>query len=63
MMKRAIQLYLDQHDENGRLNQLIRQYPLMSETELIQVLMEHSKEEGLSDVQALEMIRKVRKVK
>ena len=63
MMKRAIQLYLDLHDENGRLNQLIRQYPLMSETELIQVLMEHSKEEGLSDVQALEMIRNVRKVK
>jgi hypothetical protein len=63
IMNRAIQLYLDLHDSNGRLNQLIRQYPSMSESELVEMLMEHSKKEGLSDVQALEMIRKVREVK
>ncbi len=63
IMNHAIHLYLDLHDPNGRLNQLIRQYPTMSETELVKVLMEHSKEEGLSDVQALEMIRKVREMK
>ena len=63
IMNRAIRLYLDLHDSNGRLNQLIRQYPSMSENELVEMLMEHSKKEGLSDVQALEMIRKVREVK
>ncbi|MBR5207919.1 MAG: hypothetical protein IKV65_05395, partial [Erysipelotrichaceae bacterium] len=63
IMNRAIQLYLDLHDSNGRLNQLIRQYPSISESELVEMLMEHSKKEGLSDVQALEMIRKVREAK
>lgn len=63
IMDCAIQLYLDLHDSNGRLNQLIRQYPSMSESELVEMLMEHSKKEGLSDVQALEMIRKVREAK
>ena len=62
-MDHAIALYLDLYNDNGRLNQMIRQYPSMNEEELIVLLMEHSKEEGLSDVQALEMIRKIREEK
>lgn len=63
IMNHAIELYLDLIDENGRLNRWIRQYSVMDEMELVKMLMGVSKEEGLSDVQALEMIRKVRETK
>ena len=63
IMDCALALYFDLYNDNGRLNQMIRQYPSMNEEELIVLLMEHSKEEGLSDVQALEMIRKIREEK
>ena len=60
IMNQAIVRYLDLHDERGRLMRMIQDYPELSEKELLKLLMEHSKEEGLGDVQALEMIRKVR---
>lgn len=60
IMNHAIALYLDLHNEHGRLMQMIGRNSEMSEMDLVRMLMEHSKEEGLSDVQALEMIRKVR---
>ena len=60
VMKRAIELYFDVQDENGRLMQLIKKNRTLSEKELLLLVLEQSKEEGLGDTQILEMIRKVR---
>ena len=55
---RAIELYFDYHSESGVLANLIRANSNKPTIELIAILLENSKEYGLSDLQAEKLIKK-----
>ena len=54
---KAIELYFDYHSEDGVIAQLVRANADKEKTELIGLLLERSKEYGLSDLQAEQQIR------
>ena len=54
---RAIDLYFDYHSENGMLANLVRENSRKAKNELIVLLLEKSKEYGLSDLQAERLIK------
>lgn len=54
----AIELYFDYHSENGKLTKIVRENATMQERDLICLLLENSKEYGLSDIQAKKLIKK-----
>jgi F0F1-type ATP synthase assembly protein I len=56
---RAIELYFDYKSENGYLKALIRKNSDKSTEELLLLLLENSKEYGLSDTQANALIKSV----
>ena len=56
LSKRAIELYFDYHSENGALANLVRSNSDKTKTDLIALLLEHSKDYGLSDIQAEKLI-------
>ena len=56
--KKAIELYFDYHSDNGRILNLARANADKQKTELISLLVEHSKDYGLSDLQIERMIKK-----
>lgn len=60
IMDHGIELYLDYLSDAGKLTKMIHHHPEMSEDELIVLLLKESEEYGLSDVQAKDLIRKVR---
>ena len=53
---RAIDLYFDYHSNNGKLAKLVRENSHKEKRELIRLLLENSKEYGLSDLQAEKLI-------
>ena len=53
---RAIDLYFDYHSDNGELMKLVRDNAHKEKTELISLLLERSKDYGLSDLQAEKLI-------
>ena len=53
---RAIDLYFDYHSEDGILANLVRDNSDKNEMELVKLLLEQSKEYGLSDLQAMRLI-------
>lgn len=55
---RAIELYFDYHSESGVLANFIRANSNKPTIELIAILLENSKEYGLSDLQAEKLIKK-----
>ena len=57
----AIELYFDYHSCDGVLAKIVRENATMQERELICLLLERSKEYGLSDIQAEKLIKRVRK--
>ena len=57
--KRAIDLYFDYHSQEGMLANLIKKNSDKNKTELICLLIENSKEYGLSDLQAEKLIASV----
>ena len=54
----AIELYFDYHSEKGKLAEMVRNNSTMEEVDLICLLLEISKEYGLSDIQAKKLIEK-----
>ena len=56
LSKRAVELYFDYHSENGALANLIKANKDKAKTDIIPLLLEASKEYGLSDVQAEQLI-------
>ena len=57
---KAICLYFDYHSDNGFLAQLVRDHSHKDDLELICLLLENSREYGLSDIQAKRLIEKHR---
>ncbi len=53
---KAIDLYFDYHSDNGELAKLVRSYVHKEKKELISLLLEQSKDYGLSDLQAERLI-------
>ena len=53
---RAIDLFFDYHSDNGELAKLVRANANKDKTDLISLLLEQSKEYGLSDLQAERLI-------
>jgi len=62
MMQRGIELFLDLHHEQGRVMRVIQSHLHLDEENLLELIMEETKQEGLSDVQALQMIKKAKKL-
>ena len=58
---RAFDLYFDYHSDCGALSRLVRDNREMDETSLLCLLLEKTKEYGLSDLQATKLIEKYRK--
>ena len=56
LFKNAINLYFDYHSENGVLANLVKANANKERTELICLLLEQSKDYGLSDLQAEQLI-------
>lgn len=61
--KGAIELYFDYHSNGGALARIVRENRDKTDKELLCLLLENSKEYGLSDIQAEKLIRKYRKGK
>ena len=57
----AIKLYFDYHSDNGALAQKVRDNSNMERIDLICLLLNNSKEYGLSDIQAEELIKRYAK--
>ena len=57
----AIELYFDYHSNDGKLAHIVRDNADMSEMELLCLLLESSKQYGLSDIQAQKLINKYRR--
>ena len=53
----ALRLYLDYHDKNGALVRLVRENADMEKTALMRLLMENTKDYGLSNLQAEKLIK------
>ena len=58
--KKAVELYFDYHSNNGRLARLVKENSDKGDMTIIRVLLENSKEYGLSDIQAKGLIEKYR---
>ena len=56
LFARAIDLFFDYHSDNGELSKLIRANSNKKKIELINILLEKSKDYGLSDLQAERLI-------
>ena len=56
LIARAIDLFFDYHSDNGELAKLVRANANKEKTELIHLLLEKSKDYGLSDLQAERLI-------
>lgn len=56
LSKRAIELYFDYHSDNGALARLVKANSDKSKEDLVVLLLEKSKEYGLSDLQAEKII-------
>ncbi len=54
----AIELYFDYHSSEGALAKIVRENVTMHDKDLICLLLEKSKEYGLSDIQAAKLIKK-----
>ncbi|MBQ9922142.1 MAG: hypothetical protein IJO52_08140 [Clostridia bacterium] len=62
VMRRAVRLYFDYLDENGRLATFIREHEELSEYDLTVGLLTAGEDYGLSDIQAAELIKKYKKI-
>ena len=58
---RAIEFYFDYHSNDGALVKIVKENSKMPEIELICLLLDSSKEYGLSDIQAKKLIERNRK--
>ena len=58
---RAIELYFDYHSNDGALVKIVQENSKMPEIELICLLLDSSKEYGLSDIQVKKLIERNRK--
>ena len=56
----SVKLYFDYHSKNGRLAEMVRNNSAMERMDLICLLLNNSKEYGLSDIQAVKLIEKYR---
>ena len=54
----AIDLYFDYHSSEGALAKIVRGNSEREDVEIIRILLENSKEYGLSDIQAAKLIKK-----
>lgn len=54
----AIELYFDYHSCEGALAKIVRENSEREDVEIIRILLEKSKEYGLSDIQAAKLIKK-----
>ena len=57
----AFEMYFDYHSENGALSKIVRENSDREEMDVILLLLEHSKEYGLSDIQARKLIERNKK--
>ena len=62
IMNQGIQLYLDLCSDQGRVMTLIQKSLDLNDEALVELLMNETKNEGLSDIQALEMIKETRRM-
>lgn len=62
LMRRAVRLYFDYLDENGRLATFIREHGELTEYDLTVGLLTAGEDYGLSDIQAAELIKKYKKI-
>lgn len=56
LVARSIELFFDYHSKNGTLAEMVRNNVNMAQTDLICLLLENSREYGLSDIQAKKLI-------
>ena len=56
----SVELYFDYHLTNGKLAEIVRNNSTMERMDLICLLLNNSKEYGLSDIQAIKLIEKYR---
>ena len=59
--KRAIDLYFDYLSPNGKLINLVKENQNLSQNELVSLLLENTKEYGLSDLNIIELIERASK--
>ncbi len=62
IMNHGIELFLDLLNDDGRVMRLIRNSLHLNENELMKLVMDETKQEGLSDVQALYMIERAKRM-
>ena len=58
LVARSIELFFDYHSKNGTLAEMVRNNVNMRQTDLICLLLQNSREYGLSDIQATKLIKK-----
>ena len=58
LVARSIELFFDYHSKNGTLAEMVRNNVNMRQTDLICLLLQNSREYGLSDIQAKNLIDK-----
>lgn len=58
----AIELYFDYHSENGALSKIVRDNSNREKMDILIILLENSKEYGLSDIQAKKLIERNKKL-
>lgn len=61
LSRKAIDLYFDYHSKNGVLSKIVSENLNREENELIAILIENSREYGLSDIQAKKIIERNKK--
>ncbi len=61
VMQRALDLYLDYLSDDGKLARLVKDNPQTNQNQLVRTLLTHSREYGLSDLQALRLVDLYRK--
>ena len=59
LIDKSINLYFDYHSDTGALTQLVRNNAGMGKIQLVSLLLENSKEYGLSDLQAEKLIKSI----
>ena len=58
LLAHSIGLFFDYHSNNGILAQFVQENSDREEMEIIKILLENSKEYGLSDIQAQKLIKR-----
>ena len=58
LLARSIELFFDYHSNNGVLAEIVKENSDREELEIIRILLENSKDYGLSDIQAQKLIKK-----